>query len=162
MRVNAPNADSGGILGIRPWIEHGGFALNRAGQWTFVDMPTVVVKGKRSRLGAGRPPKPKLDLHALFKLVGRLKPDQSFLEADAPHPGEGSRRDAHAYGAIEMALIANGVRYAEVPWPVWKKAVPSTRAKELFKAAGFQPEPGKAEAMLIALYGAEQQQAGAP
>jgi hypothetical protein len=141
-----PSRASGGILGIKPWLERGGFALYRGGQWALADMPTKVVKGKRKR---------QLDKRALLALVGQLKPECAFLESDSQQPGGGHRQGGCVCCAVEMALIVNNVPYKEVARLVWKKDVSPTRAEGLFKAAGFNPGPGKRDAMLIAHYGSQ-------
>src|SRR5262249_35098826 len=128
-----------------------------------VDMPTlVVIKNKRA-----------VDAHALAALLDRPL-DHVYLERAQAMPGQGTVsmfNYGEGFAIIRGILAARGIAYTLVPPATWKRALQVPAAKAGAKARASQLLPasvhlwsrrvkdhGKAEAALLALFGARQLQ----
>jgi crossover junction endodeoxyribonuclease RuvC len=153
------------ICGVDPGIAGAIAFLDPASPQSLdvVDMPTlVVIKNKRA-----------VDAHALAALLSRPL-DHVYLERAQAMPGQGTVsmfNYGEGFGIIRGILAARGVAYTLVPPATWKRALQVPAAKDGAKARASQLLPasahlwtrrvkdhGKAEAALLALYGARQLQ----
>jgi crossover junction endodeoxyribonuclease RuvC len=150
------------IIGFDPGLDGAG-ALNADGVLSIIDMPTL------------RPGKRRVvDEIELARLIGAMGPiDHAFVELVGIRPGEGAV-GAFAfglgYGVLRGILRAHFIPITFVTPTRWKRAVgipagagkdaSRAMAKEMFQHdAGLfarVKDDGRAEAALIALYGARQ------
>jgi crossover junction endodeoxyribonuclease RuvC len=135
------------------------------GHLEVVDMPTVLVTiGKKNRN--------RVDMHALANLLQTWAPHAEFAVIEEVHstPNDGpvgAFAFGEAFGAVKMAVAAAAIPYQLVPPPQWKSAfkllkqdkdASRQRASQLLpkhaKNWSRKMDDGRAEAALIALYGA--------
>lgn len=153
------------ICGIDPGYS-GAIALlvPATGHLHVIDMPVAPnIKGKT-----------ELDLNQLAKALdpdlGVSPPHISVLEKVSTMPGQGissAFRFGEGYGAIQMALVGHGWERNYVTPTVWKKHFKLSKDKGASRALASQRFPGyaqlfsrvkddgRAEAVLLALYGRE-------
>ena len=151
------------VLGIDPGFSGAIASLDTTtGVLNVVDMPTLTnKKGKQ-----------ELDHIALFELLNPPSEDirlTSFLEQVASRPGQSSTatfRFGQGYGAIEMAILAHRISLNYVTPTKWKGYFGLSKDKGSSRGLATQRFPqhadlftrvkddGRAEASLIALYGA--------
>lgn len=130
------------------------------------DMPVLqVVRGKSKRRD--------LDGHALFAMIERERPplDHVFIEQAQAMPGQAAYATGiffQVYGEIRGILIGAGVPFTIVHPQTWKRALGVPAGKDGARARASQLLPhaahlwplkkhdGRAEAAMIALYGARQ------
>lgn len=153
------------IFGIDPGFSGGIAKLSGDGAMVF-DMPTV----------PGQKGKTELDHHSIFGLLGMVgmgeAPATVWLEKVGARPGQGVSsmfRFGQQLGALEMAVCARGHELRYVTPATWKayfglsadKGVARGYAMKRFPALSDQlsraKDDGRAEALLIALYGKEHQ-----
>lgn len=121
------------------------------------------------QLARGGKNKREIDLHGLAALIVGNRIGHAFVEQVGAMPGQGTASMfafGKAYGVVLGVLAAAGVPMTLVPPQRWKKAlgVPAAkdgaraRASQLLPDAAHQwvksKDDGRAEAALIALYGA--------
>lgn len=116
--------------------------------------------------------KPELDLFALGKLLSPSMSERNIavLEQVSAMPGQGvssTFRFGEGYGALKMALIGHGYELHLVTPARWKKHFGLSKDKGVSRGLASRRFPqssqlftrvkddGRAEAALIALYGAE-------
>lgn len=158
------------ILGIDPGL-HGALAFyDPAADALHVhDMPTLVVaKAGKNRTVINEP--------ALAQLIDNCSQDigEAWLEQVGTRPGEGAVGAftfGRVYGLIRGVLVANFIRVHDVTPQVWKKALRVTGDKDESRLRASHTFPkhthlwplkkhdGRAEAALIARYGALQKTA---
>lgn len=126
------------------------------------DMPTFTIK-------RGKSMRRDLDGHSLHRLIDSIRPGHAFVEKAQAQP----RWSAYAtgiffqsYGETRGILISNDIPFEPVDPAKWKKAlgVPAGKDGARAKASQLMPSAadqwplkkhdGRAEACLIALYGA--------
>jgi len=146
------------ILGIDNGLS-GALALWCDGRWTLLDMPTVS-NGKRNELNGPE----------ICRWLREHAPHHAFLEFASARPGQGVTsmfRYGVCYGAIQMALAANGIPFTIVTPQKWKAAVGIAAGsdKEAGRLRALQLFPGeaanlsrkldhaRADAMLLAHFG---------
>jgi len=153
------------ILGIDPGASGGiAFFSMQRGLLSIFDMPTVEVKrgGKNKR---------EVSAAMLNAIIGARDIDAAFVEKVGAMPGQGVSsmfQFGRSVGMIEGVLSALEIPTNYVTPQVWQKAVGArggkdasrARAAELFPAyaANFsrKKDDGRADAALIAWYGAQQ------
>lgn len=148
-----------GLSGALAWLDHDGNVL------AIEDMPTHELKrgGKIKR---------DIDRHrlaALLDLSSPHRPGHVFIEQVGAMPGQGVTSMfafGKTYGIVLGAVAAKGLPSSEVTPAVWKKRLglatgkdaARKRASELLPGAAHRwplvKHDGRAEAALIALYGA--------
>lgn len=165
------------ILGIDPGLS-GALALYwpSTGGLTVYDMPTLAA-------GKGKSSKQVLDHHGLVSILREISEasvghngqvPSAFLEQVSAMPGQGVTSMFSfglTYGALRQALASEGVPTTLVTPVVWKKALKVSAAKDgaVARASDLLPRhadkfrgkrgglmDGRAEAALIAVYGARQ------
>lgn len=127
-----------------------------------VDMPTLTV---------GKTAKRRVDEHQLANILWKRHAGHAYVERVEVRPKEGvtsARTAGIGYGKILGVLAAVGVPFTEVTSAKWKAAIGVTgdkdnsrlRASQLLPQASSQwplkKHDGRAEAALIAVYGARQ------
>ena len=150
------------VLGIDPGLD-GAFAFYDGGRWSLLDMPTVADGRKRREINCAA-------VHALLR--ERAPIAHAYLEYASAMPRQGVASMfsfGRTFGALQMALVANGIPHTIVTPQSWKKAAgilsgsdkeaSRRRALQLFpgEAANLarKRDHGRADAMLLALYGAK-------
>lgn len=150
------------ILGIDPGFTGALSLYDRASHsLTIADMP--VVKDPKGRS--------ILDLYELWNMLDtRQQPVSAVVEQVASRPGQGAPatfRFGQSYGALQMALAARSIPVQYVTPTKWKAHFGLSKDKGVSRALASQRFPayaelfsrvkddGRAEATLIALYGAE-------
>lgn len=163
------------VLGIDPGVSNGGFAVVEiAGPLSFnllgvLDIPTM---GE----GHGK----RIDVRKLYKWLSKFEIDQALIERAQLMPGSDGRvqgassggKYMRAVGAIEATVILSGAKLSTVEPAVWKRYYRLPGGQEnkhhaLALAIRHFPEwaesafarkkdHNRAEAALIARYGAEQ------
>lgn len=151
----------GMIVGIDPGYS-GAIAFLTSSGIEVHDMPVAPnAKGKT-----------ELDLYSLGQLLIPRSPDRNIavLEKVNAMPGQGlssTFRFGEGYGALQMALTGHGYELHLVPPNTWKKHFGLSRDKGVSRGLATKRFPaaadrftrvkddGRAEATLIALYGAE-------
>jgi crossover junction endodeoxyribonuclease RuvC len=124
------------------------------------DMPTLPVKAGRN----------EINHHALLAIMQRYAGSAVWLEAISARPGQGVTsmfRFGQGYGAIEMACAAAGCSVAYVSPAKWKRhfgligtdkdaarSLAIQRVPALASMLSRKKDIGRADAILIALYGA--------
>lgn len=148
------------VFGIDPGFG-GGIAKLVEGGASVVDMPTV----------AGAKGKTELDHHSVFGLLDVSDPPATvWLERVGARPGQGVSsmfRFGQQLGALEMAACARGHELRYVTPGVWKtyfglsadkgaaRGYAMKRFPQLADKLSRVKDDGRAEALLIALYGKE-------
>lgn len=147
------------IFGVDPGFS-GAVALLCDGSASVYDMPTL----------PGPKGKTELNHPALFGLMGGPETATVWLEKVGARPGQGVSsmfRFGQQVGAIEMAAAAHGFELRYVTPATWKayfglsadKGVARGYAMKRFPALADQlarvKDDGRAESLLIALYGLE-------
>lgn len=147
------------LLGVDPGLK-GALSFLDTNDRTLeiVDMPTFLATTKNEVNG-----------HAIKDLVRRLCPKEAFVENVHSFPGEGPAGAfsfGKGVGIIHGVLMALDVPYTLVTSTMWKKALGVPTAKDGARSRAVQLLPsyslyftrkkddGRAEASLIALYGA--------
>lgn len=155
-RTRAPT----GSLGIDPGLS-GAVALYDDGALEVHDIPTLVIGTKR-----------QIDEYALARLIDSLSARIGvvWLEQVGTRPGEGAVGAfsfGKGYGLLRGICAANFLTIQDVTPQVWKRALKVSRDKDesrarasaLFPRFGqlwpLKKHDGRAEAALIALYGAQ-------
>lgn len=147
------------LIGIDPGLTGAIAFLDGDGLQAVWDMPTVTnAKGK-----------PELSLHSLIAMLDHPGA-RVWLEKVGAMPGQGVSsmfRFGQVVGAIECACAANRLPVQYVTPAVWKKHFGLVKDKDAARGLALQRFPdaaqsfarkkdaGRAEAALIALYGAE-------
>jgi crossover junction endodeoxyribonuclease RuvC len=155
------------VLGIDPGLD-GAFAFwDGEYRISVFDMPTL-------RLKRGKSEKREIDLVALAHLLDLNKADRAFVERVGPMPKQGvssSFNFGMGYGAVRGLLAAHFIPTTLVTPQSWKKhhGIRTGAGKDASRAKASEILPhygrewtrvkddGRAEATLIALYGAAQQ-----
>lgn len=151
------------VYGIDPGFTGGIAELNATtGQLCVTDMPTVT----------GAKGKVVLNHHGILQLLDEASGDPAtvWLEQVGARPGQGVSsmfRFGQQLGALEMAAAASGHALRYVTPAAWKKHFGLSADKGAARSVAMQRFPmhaalfarvrddGRAEASLIALYGAE-------
>jgi crossover junction endodeoxyribonuclease RuvC len=153
------------ILGVDPGLT-GALALYCDGTWLLLDMPV-----------AGDTKRRELNGPELCHWLREHRPDHAFVEYAAAQPGQGVTsmfKFGVSYGAVKMALSACDIPFSIVTPAKWKPAVgiqtgadkeaSRLRALQLFPDQamhlGLKKNHAKADAMLLAYFGAERKKAG--
>lgn len=150
------------IAGIDPGLSGAlAFYDTGTGEVETIDMPTLAVSNGRR----------EVDAHAVADLFWKRHAGHAFIEQSWPRPKDGAVQGfkfGDGYGALRGVLAAVGVPYTPVSPQRWKHALgvsadkdaARARAKQLLpQAAGQWPlkkHDGRAEAALIAYYGARE------
>lgn len=151
------------FIGIDPGL-HGAIAFYRpaAGELRVEDIPVheLTVNGKK---------RSQIDKHRLRDLFYNMLPGRAFVEDVHSMPAQGvasSFKFGFVAGCIQQAVVDAGFELVLVPPQVWKRRFNLTadkdsaraRASELLPAHAhlwpLKKHDGRAEAALIALYGA--------
>jgi crossover junction endodeoxyribonuclease RuvC len=153
-------AECAGVLGIDPGFGRALALYRGPGDWVVIDVPTM---------GTGK--QRELDGATLAAWLREHRPVKAFIEYAAARPGQGMSSMFH-YGrmswGLKAALAAFGVPCIEVTAATWKRAAgiaPGSdkeclrqmalrRWPDQAKYLGRKRDHGRAEAMLIAAYGA--------
>jgi crossover junction endodeoxyribonuclease RuvC len=154
------------FLGVDPGV-NGGLAVGAVTDRT--NAPVLVECIDIPVIGTGA--KERVDVAAIRNFIERHKPGYALIERAGAHPGQGvssSSKYGRAVGAIEVAIALCAVSMEIVEPSVWKKfyklpgrdkEAARQRAVQLFLGAhamlARHKDHQKAEAGLIALYGAE-------
>lgn len=152
------------VIGIDPGMTGGIAALDtESGDIDIIDMPVLPnTKGKLV-----------LDYHGLHKLLTLTHDSKitAYIEQVGSMPGQGvssTFRFGEGYGALQMAVVAQGFPLIFITPAKWKAYFGLNRDKGLSRSLASRRFPaaadrftlvkhdGRAEAALIALYGAEQ------
>lgn len=157
---------SGVFIGVDPGFSGGIAILNSSGlgpEAAVGDMPTV----------AGAKGKTELDLHAVLRMTGVMvagTATEMWLERVGARPGQGVSsmfRFGQQLGALEMAAAAHGHVLRYVTPTTWKayfglsadkgvaRGYAMKRFPQLADKLSRVKDDGRAEALLIALYGKE-------
>jgi len=147
-------------IGIDPGL-HGAVAFYTSASLHVEDMPTfTLARGGKTKLD--------IDTHGLVRLLLDHRLATVYVEQVGAMPGQGVSSVfafGKAFGIILGILAALGVPYNLVPPQRWKKALQVPAAKDGSRARASQLLPahtekwklvkhdGRAEAVLIALYG---------
>jgi crossover junction endodeoxyribonuclease RuvC len=152
------------VAGIDPGLAGALFFLNPHSPTTgeAVDMPVhLLVRGGRKKY--------ELDIAALVAIFSAHRIEHAFLEAVNAMPGQGVSSVfafGKTYGVILGVLTSRAVPMTLVSPVVWKRALQVPKAKDGARARASQLLPeaasqwalakqhGRAEAALLALYGA--------
>ncbi len=149
------------VLGIDP-----GFT----GAIALYDPSTTHVTIGDMPLGKTPTGKSIIDYISLFEMLKPDQPVRAVLEFVAARPGQGAPatfRFGQGYGALEMALAAHRIPTQKVTPAKWKKHFGLSKDKGISRSYATERFPqyaesfkrvkddGRAEAVLIALYGAE-------
>jgi crossover junction endodeoxyribonuclease RuvC len=153
------------ICGIDPGLS-GAIAIFEP--FEVYDMPThLLTRGKKS--------KREIDVAGLSAILGGRGLSHAFIEQVGAMPGQGVSgvfAFGKAYGIVIGVLTALGVAITFVPPQRWKKVLGVPKAKDGARARASQLMPqaagnwplvrhdGRAEASLIALWGARHLQSG--
>ena len=154
------------ILGIDPGLGGALACLADVGDVDVVDMPTL-------KIARGRSARRELDLSTLSRLLDARAPTirHAFVELASARPGQGVASMfsfGRTYGATLGILAANFIPVTIVTPARWKRALGVPAAKDgarlragqlLPRAAHLWPaavHAGRAEAAMIALYGARE------
>ena len=154
------------IVGIDPGLSGALFFLdlNRLSAGEAVDLPVHLLMrgGKKKR---------EVDVSGLIEILAGRRLEHAFLEQVSAMPGQGVSSVfafGKAYGVILGAIAAHSIPLTLVAPIVWKRALGVPKAKDGARARASQLLPeaasqwalkkhdGRAEAALIALYGARQ------
>lgn len=153
-------AECAGVLGIDPGFGRALALYRGPGDWVVIDVPTM---------GTGK--QRELDGATLAAWLREHRPVKAFIEYTAARPGQGMSSMFH-YGrmswGLKAALAAFAVPCLEVTAAKWKSAAgiaPGSdkeclrqmalrRWPDQAKYLGRKRDHGRAEAMLIAAYGA--------
>jgi crossover junction endodeoxyribonuclease RuvC len=152
------------IVGIDPGLSGAIAVIGVAGRMDVYDIPTfdLVRNGKKKR---------EVDIYALARLPCWDNIDYAWLEQVGAMPGQGVSSVfsfGQTYGIIKGILAARQVPFDTVTPRVWKAALHVPAAKDGARARASQLMPGaadrwarakddgRAEAALIAYYGAQQ------
>lgn len=148
------------VYGIDPGFSGAIAELHPNGTLYVHDMPTV----------PGQKGKVELNMHALFDLLDSPTAATVWLEKVGARPGQGVSsmfRFGQQLGALEMATAGHGHQLRYVTPASWKKHFGLVADKGAARSIAMQRFPkhaqlfarvkddGRAEAALIALYGAE-------
>jgi crossover junction endodeoxyribonuclease RuvC len=153
------------VLGIDPGI-HGGLAIVR----TAGDAPPVLIEAiDIPTIGSGA--KERVDPIAIRNLIDKHKPTLALIERAGAMPRQGVAsgfKYGRAVGTLEAAIALCGLPMEIVEPSVWKrlyrlpgkdKEAARQRALQAFPGAhatlARKKDHGKAEASLLALYGAQ-------
>jgi crossover junction endodeoxyribonuclease RuvC len=129
-----------------------------------IDLPVHLLErgGRKKR---------ELDIAGLVKILAMRRPGHAFVEQVGAMPGQGVSSMfafGKCYGAILAALTTLHIPLSLVPAARWKRALGVPKSKDAARARASQLLPvaawqwplrkhdGRAEACLIALYGARQ------
>lgn len=134
------------------------------------DMPILKTEGK------GKTKKGNTKIHTvldeieiknIFQLIGKI--DQVFLEKAQSMPGQGAPATfnyACNYGIIRGIMIGLEIPYTLIHPATWKRAMMKdmdkgkdaaiVRAKQLFPNSDIGKKDGRAEALLLAVYGVKE------
>lgn len=152
------------ILGIDPGL-NGGIAILNAGRVAAaIDIPTTGEKSKR-----------RVDAGLLQRFIKQWSPDAAFIERAQAMPRQGSSSGfnyGRAVGALEAVIACSGVPLTIIEPSIWKrklglpggaenKEYARQRAIQLFPDCEWferKKDHGRAEAALIAYYGASTMQ----
>jgi len=155
----------GWIAGFDPGLSGALFFLaSNSTTGEAVDMPVHLLErgGRKTR---------DLDIAGLVEILSSRRPDHAFVEQVGAMPGQGVSSTfafGKCYGAILGVLAALSIPITLVPAVRWKRALgvqkskdaARARASQLLPAAaaqwGLRKHDGRAEAALLALYGARQ------
>lgn len=149
------------ILGIDPGL-NGALVFLDEKELLIYDIPTLSIErnGKNKR---------QIDIHKLLEIMRTYKVDHCYLEQVGAMPGQGVSsmfQMGRGFGQIEMAVAALGIPVTYVSSMKWKKvmSVPKDKDGARQRASQLMPKwahnwdlkkhDGRAEAALIALYGA--------
>jgi crossover junction endodeoxyribonuclease RuvC len=154
------------IAGIDPGLSGALFFIDpsRPSTGEAVDLPVhLLVRGKKK--------KRELDITGLIGILTSHRLDHVFLESVGAMPGQGVSSVfafGKCYGAILGVVAAHTIPLTLVAPAVWKRALAVPKAKDGARARASQLLPeaasqwplkrhdGRAEAALLALYGARQ------
>ena len=154
------------IVGIDPGLSGALFFLdlNRLSAGEAVDLPVHLLMrgGKKKR---------EVDVSGLIEILAGRRLEHVFLEQVSAMPGQGVSSVfafGKTYGVILGVVAAHAIPLTLVAPAVWKRALGVPKAKDGARARASQLLPeaaaqwrlkkhdGRAEAALIALYGARQ------
>lgn len=152
------------VVGIDPGFGGALAFLPCSGEPEIIDMPTLeLVRNRRI--------KRVIDAHVLADILQSRAPLHAFVEQVASMPGQGASSVfafGQGYGTILGILAALEIAHTLIPPQRWKKAMRVPAAKDAARARASQIMPeaahywrlvkhdGRAEAALIAFYGANQ------
>lgn len=134
--------------------------------YTIYDMPVLKTEGKGKTKKGNIKTHTVLDETELFNIFTRDKIDHVFLEKAQSMPGQGAPATfnyAANYGIIRGILIGLQIPYSLIHPATWKRKMMKdmdrgkdaaiVRAKQLFPQADIGKKDGRAEALLLAVYG---------
>jgi crossover junction endodeoxyribonuclease RuvC len=150
------------IVGIDPGnkgaIAFVEYRKDRITDTNIYDMPTLTTEGKKKHT--------VLDENELRKILIVDKMDHVFLEKAQSMPGQGAPGTFSygcSYGIIRGMLVAFQIPYTLIHPATWKRKIMCdmdkgkdsaiVKAKQLFPTADIGKKDGRAEALLIAVYG---------
>lgn len=156
-----------GNLGAIVVIEFDNFTFLERG---IFDMPILKTEGK------GKTKKGNIKTHTvideieiknIFQIIGKI--DQVFLEKAQSMPGQGAPATfnyACSYAIIRGIMVGLGIPYTLIHPATWKRAMMKdmdkgkdaaiVRAKQLFPSSDIGKKDGRAEALLLAVYGCKE------
>lgn len=156
----------GCVLGVDPGLRGALAFLHREGRLLVCDVPTFqVVRGKKKKL--------EVDQHGLQEILSKFGSGVTiaYVEVASAMPKQGATSMfafGFVYGSLRQAIVSNGIALTHVTPQVWTKALAVRKGKDAsrLRASELMPkyaelwsrakDHGRAEAALIAYYGAVQ------
>lgn len=130
------------------------------------DMPVLVTEGKGKTKKGNKKTHTVIDEDEVVSLLRGRKPDHIFIEKSQAMPQQGvvaMFNYGRSYGIIRGICSGLRIPYSLVSPATWKRAMMKdmdkgkdaaiVRAKQLFPDADIKKKDGRAEALLIAMYG---------
>jgi crossover junction endodeoxyribonuclease RuvC len=130
------------------------------------DMPTFVTTGSGKTKKGNTKKHTMLDENEIRKILSRPCIDHVFIEKSQSMPGQGSSSTfnyACSYGIIRGICVGLELPYTLIHPATWKRSMMKDmdkskdasiiRAKQLFPKVDIGKKDGRAEALLIAVYG---------
>ena len=154
------------VLGVDPGLSGALAFLRKDGRLLVRDVPTFEVKrGKRK--------KRELNQHGLQEILSKFGSGVvvAYVEVASARPGQGTTSMfafGFVYGSLRQAVVSNCIALEHVTPQVWRKVLKVRKGKDAsrLRASELMPEyaelwsrvkdHGRAEAALIAYYGAVQ------
>ena len=156
----------GCVLGIDPGLGGALAFLDKEGRLLVRDVPTFEVK-------RGRRKKRELNQHGLQEILSKFGSGVvvAYVEVASARPGQGTTSMfafGFVYGSLRQAVVSNCIALEHVTPQVWRKVLRVRKGKDAsrMRASELMPkyaelwsrakDHGRAEAALIAYYGAVQ------
>lgn len=156
----------GCVLGVDPGLSGALAFIRKDGRLLVCDVPTFeVVRGKKV--------KREVDQHGLQEILSKYGRGVTiaYVEIASAMPKQGATSMfafGFVYGSLRQAIVSNGIALTHIAPPVWLKALAVRKGKDAsrLRASELMPkyaelwsrakDHGRAEAALIAYYGAMQ------